>query len=248
MLTQHFTSRLSLIRLAGIAAILAAALATALVNAAPALAAPYWCKAWRQVPGQTWYASQSNGYTPAAFTLRTPPGSTRFNGYARYNRGDVNLGGTSSQLIRGTVSSEGAGRVVINIVWRGGSSGQYIANVTGVRRTSSGNLTAGLRGTTVDTSGGGGAASWEAMGWTSGIWNVGWPVLLADVLFARERPALSRLVANDRTRGHAPLRRERPRTRGRFCDRVNAGGTGSTVTPRPRPAVRRKSRGDVRHQ
>ena len=155
MLTQHFTSRLSLIRLAGIAAILAAALATALVNAAPALAAPYWCKAW-QVAGQTWYASQSNGYT-LVFTLRTPPGSTRFNGYARYNRGDVNLGGTSSQLIRGTVSSEGAGRVVINIVWRGGSSGQYIANVTGVRRTSSGNLTAGLRGTTVDTSGGGGA-------------------------------------------------------------------------------------------
>jgi hypothetical protein len=114
---------------------------------------------------------QSNRYT-LLFTLRTSTGSTtRFHGYARYNRGDVNLGGTPSQLLRGAVSSEGAGRVLIKIVWRNGGSGQYHAAVTGVRRTSSGALTAGLRGTTVDTTGGvgGGAATWAALGWSSGL-------------------------------------------------------------------------------
>jgi hypothetical protein len=172
-----------LIGLAGIGAILAAAVATALISASPAQAAPYWCKAW-QVSGQTWYASQSNGFT-MVFTLRTPRGSTRFSGYARYNRGDVNLGGTPSQLVRGGVSSEGVGRVLINIVWSNGSSGQYHATVTSVRRTSSGALTAGLRGTTVDTtgSGTGGAAFWEALGWSSGVGTSGgryyWPMFCA---------------------------------------------------------------------
>jgi hypothetical protein len=180
MFSHHLSARLSAIRLAGVAAIVTAALATTLMNAAPALAAPYWCQAW-QVSGQTWYASQSNGYT-LLFTLRTPPGSTRFNGYARYNRGDVNLGGTPSQLIRGAVSSEGAGRVLINIVWRNGASGQYNATVTSVRRTASGALTAGLSGTTVDTTGSvrGGAAYWDALGWSSGLGTSGgryyWPM------------------------------------------------------------------------
>ena len=176
-------ARLSVIRLAGIAAILAAALATALMNAAPALAAPYWCKAW-QVSGQTWYADQSNRHT-LLFTLRTPPGSIYFSGYARYNRGDVNLGGTPSQFIRGAVNSDGAGSVLMNIVWRNGASGQYNARVTSVRRTSSGALTAGLRGTTVDTTGSvrGGSAYWEALGGSSGIGTSGgrytWPMFCA---------------------------------------------------------------------
>jgi hypothetical protein len=172
-----------LIGLAGIGAILAVAVATALISASPAQAAPYWCKAW-QVSGQTWYADQG-GFT-LMFNLRTPPGSTRFGGSARYSRGDVNLGGTPSQLLTGAVSSENAGRILMNITWRNGPSGQYIATVTDVRRTPSGNLTAGLRGTTVDTTPGArnkSASYWHALGGSSGLGTSGgryvWPMFCA---------------------------------------------------------------------
>lgn len=138
-----------------------------LVHVQQAHAAPKWCRAWH-VSGQTWYASQSNGFT-LLFTLRSTPGSTMFNGFARYERGDVNLGGTPSQLLRGSVQSEGAGGVIMNIVWRGGQSGQYIGSVVNVQRTPTGMLTAGLQGTTVDTTGSGVSARWEADGFSSGI-------------------------------------------------------------------------------
>ena len=179
MFPQHPRNRRSIVRLAGIAAILATFTAMALLNAAPALAAPYWCKQW-QVSGQTWYADQGS-YT-LMFTLRQSPGSTRFSGHARYSDGDVNYEFIPSQLVKGSVSSEDRGRIKMDIAWSNGQRGQYIATVTSVRRTSSGNLTAGLRGTSVDTTGGsrGSGAYWEALGFSSGIGTSGgryyWPM------------------------------------------------------------------------
>ena len=83
----------------------------------------------------------------------------------------MNRGGTPSQLLRGTVSSDGAGRIVMNIVWKDGQSGQYFGTVTNVQETASGTLTAGLEGTTVDTTSGGSgsAARWQADGFGSGL-------------------------------------------------------------------------------
>jgi hypothetical protein len=151
-----------------VAMLAVASFGVAFVPAAPAQAAPYWCKAWK-VAGQTWYADQSNDFN-LLFTMRMSPSpSTRFSGYARYSRSDVNRGGVGSQFLSGAVSSEGVGRILMNIQWSSASSGQYNATAFDVRRTSSGGLTAGLRGTTVDTSGGGGAARWVADGWTSGL-------------------------------------------------------------------------------
>jgi hypothetical protein len=156
-----------------------ASLGVAFVPVETAEAAPGWCRAWK-VAGQTWYADQSNGFT-LLFTVRMDrAGAPRFSGYARSNRGDVNRGGVPSQFLRGGVSSDGAGRVMIDIVWANGTSGQYHATAVDVRRTSSGALTAGLRGTTADTSGGGGAARWEALGGSSGLGTSGgryaWPL------------------------------------------------------------------------
>ena len=151
-------------------------------------APPVWCKTWK-VSGQTWYADQSNGFT-LMFTLRMSPGpSTLFSGFARHNRGDVNRGGNPSQFIRGGVTSAGVGRVMMDIQWANGSRGQYHATAVNVRRTASGGLTAGLDGTMVDTSGGGGVgARWYAYGQSSGIGTSGgrffWPLYCArgDVL------------------------------------------------------------------
>ncbi len=234
MLTQHFTSRLSLIRLAGIAAILAAALATALVNAAPALAAPYWCKAW-QVAGQTWYASQSNGYT-LVFTLRTPPGSTRFNGYARYNRGDVNLGGTSSRTHQEHGVERGrrprrhqhrlAGRFErpVHRERHGCPANVFRQPHCRASRYDCRNQRRGRR----SVLGGDGLDERNR--------NVGWPALLADVLFARERPALSRLVANDRTGATPRCGASAPAPGGAFVSRER-GRDRFDGHAEPRPAV-----------
>jgi hypothetical protein len=153
------------------AAVLALAVASLGVSFAPAQAAqasPYWCRAW-QVSGATWYGYQDNGYD-LLFTLRMAT-ATRFSGYARYNRGDVNRGGTPSQFIRGGVNNNGAGSVLMEIQWSNGSRGQYNATTYNVLRTASGGLTAGLRGTTVDVSGGGGAAGFDADGTVSGLGN-----------------------------------------------------------------------------
>jgi hypothetical protein len=156
------------------------AIAVALVLAQPAQAAPYWCRAW-QVSGQTWYAYQSNGFS-LLFTLSSAPGSKMFGGYARFNRGDVNRGGTPSQFIRGGVDSEGVGRIMMNIVWANGRAAQYHATAVNVRRGRSGILTAGLSGTTVDTTGdrAHGAAKWHADGGSSGLGTSGgrelWPL------------------------------------------------------------------------
>ena len=159
---------------------LAAALAVASlwVTVVPAAqAAPKYCRAWR-VQGQTWYAGQSNGFS-LMFTLRMgSPTSKVFSGFARYNRGDPTEGGVPSQFIRGGVDSDGVGRIKMDIVWSSGSSGQYHATAYGVRRRSNGTLIAGLQGTTVDTSGGGGAARWWADGTGPGLGKPGgnWPL------------------------------------------------------------------------
>jgi hypothetical protein len=159
----------------------------AFVPVEPAQAAPTWCKAWR-VTGQTWYGYQSNGFT-LLFTLRQSPApSTVFGGYARHNRGDVNQGGVASQYLKGGVDSEGVGRILMNIAWSNATSGQYNATAAYVRRTPSGGLTAGLRGTTVATSGGRGSATWYADGTSPGIGGSGgryvWPLycLTKDVV------------------------------------------------------------------
>ena len=143
-----------------------ASFGAAFMQAGAAQASPTWCRAW-QVSGQTWYGYQTNGFT-LLFTMRMSS-SNRFSGFARYNRGDVNLGGTPSQFLRGAVNSEGAGSINMEIQWTSGSRGQYMARTYNVRRTPSGGLTAGLTGTTVDVSGGGGAARWYADGGSSGL-------------------------------------------------------------------------------
>jgi len=161
-------------------ALAVASLGTVFVQAGTAQASPTWCRAW-QVSGQTFYGYQSNGFD-LLFTLRQY--GTRFSGYARYNRGDVNRGGVSSQFIRGSVNSDGAGRIGMEIQWASGSRGQYNATVVNVRRTSSGGLTGALTGTTTDVSGGGGAARWEADGGSSGLGTSGgrylWPMFCAS--------------------------------------------------------------------
>ena len=134
-----------------------------------AQAAPTWCKAWR-VNGQTWYARHSNGFN-LLFTLRmgSPP-SARFGGFARFSQGDPNQGGVASQFLGGGVNSDRVGSILMNVVWTNGSSGQYNARAYDVERTRSGGLTAGLRGTAVDTSGSGApGASWNANGQSNGI-------------------------------------------------------------------------------
>jgi hypothetical protein len=147
-----------------------ASLWVTVVPAASAKVAPKYCKFWR-VQGQTWYAAQ--GSFSLLFTLRMASRtSTRFSGFARYNRGNPNRGGVASQFIRGGVNNEGVGSILMNIVWRNGSSGQYNARAVWVRRTRSGGLTAGLYGTTVDTTNGNGgnSARWSADDTPSGNW------------------------------------------------------------------------------
>jgi hypothetical protein len=61
----------------------------------------------------------------------------------------------------------------MNIVWKNGTSGQYNAKAVSIRRTRAGGLTAGLYGTTVDTthgSGGGPGARWSADDTPGGNW------------------------------------------------------------------------------
>ena len=119
------------------------------------------CRAWR-VQGQTWWAGQDNGYT-LMFTLRSSSTSSRFSGKAQYYVGDYeNLVG--SQYLSGSVGTDPTGVIHMDIVWSNGSSGQYNATAYDVRPTKSGGLTASLQGTTVDTSGGGGATHWVADG------------------------------------------------------------------------------------
>lgn len=86
--------------------------------------------------------------------MGSPP-SVRFGGFARFNQGDPNQGDVASQFVGGGVNSDGGGSILMNVVWTNGSSGQYNARAYDVQRTRSGGLTAGLRGTTVDTSGSG---------------------------------------------------------------------------------------------
>ena len=158
-----------------------ASLGVAFVPGEPAqarTAAPVWCKAWK-VSGQTWYANQSDGFT-LMFTL------TLFSGFARHNRGavtDVNLGGIPSQYIKGGVTSDGVGRIMMDLLWTNGHRGQYHATAVMVRRTASGGLTAGLHGTMTVTSGGVGTAHWYAYGQSSGIGTSGgrffWPLYCA---------------------------------------------------------------------
>jgi hypothetical protein len=150
-----------------IAALTLAAFGAACLPVEAAQAAPQWCRAWK-VGGQTWYGYQSNGYS-LLFTVRMAGSTSSLSGYARASRGDVNRGGVSSQYLRGGVVSDGIGRVMIEVQWANGSRGQYHATTYDVRRSASGGLTAGLTGTTVDVSGGGGAARWIADGMTSGI-------------------------------------------------------------------------------
>jgi hypothetical protein len=178
------------------------AVATVWVTFVPAESAraakPKYCKFWR-VQGQTWYASQDNGFT-LAFTLKMPLANSltsklrnRLGGFARYSRGHINSGydGVGSQLITGGVGSEGVGSIYMNIVWRNGTRGQYNARAVSVRRTRSGGLTAGLYGTTVDTTGNGGgrAAHWWADNTTGelGQTNHPWPLicLKGDVVYIR---------------------------------------------------------------
>jgi hypothetical protein len=129
-------------------------------------AAPTRCRAWR-VSGQTWYASQ--GSFSLLFTLKMASSpSPRFGGYARYNRGDPDIGGVPSQAIRGAVGSDGS--IHMDIVWTNGTSGQYNGTAYDVQRTSSGGLTARLHGTTVDTTGNGApGARWDADGMPEGF-------------------------------------------------------------------------------
>jgi hypothetical protein len=149
-------------------ALAAAALSLTFVPLESAEAAPTWCRSWR-VNGQTWYLTQSNGIK-VLLTLKMPASSNvRFGGYARFGK-DPNRGGVASQLVRGGVGSEGVGSIHMDIVWTNGSSGQYNGTVYDVERTASGGLTAGLRGTTVDTSGRAApGARWYANGQDSGI-------------------------------------------------------------------------------
>ena len=144
-----------------------AATGVACIPAEAAEAAPYWCRAW-QVGGQTWYAGQSNNMS-LLFTVRMAAGRQRFGGYARYNRGDVNRGGTGSQFLRGGVDNNNAGRVLIDITWQGGQQAQYNATTYRVMRTRSGGLTAGLQGTVVALSGRRESARWWADGLPSGL-------------------------------------------------------------------------------
>ena len=154
------------------------------VPAASAKVKPKYCKFWR-VQGQTLYAAQ--GSFSLLFTLRMASRtSTRFSGFARYNRGNPNRGGVASQYISGGVNSEGVGSILMNIVWRNGSRGQYNARAVYVRRTRSGGLTAGLYGTAVDTTGNGNSARWSADNTAGGLGetNGNWPLycLKADVV------------------------------------------------------------------
>ena len=144
-----------------------AATGVAAMPADNAEAAPFWCRDWK-IGGQTWYGGQSNNFS-LMFTLRQPPGSSRFGGYARYARGDVNRGGTSSQFLRGGIDSNGGGRVLIDITWAGGQQAQYNAVTYKVMRTKSGGLTAGLWGTAVALSGRRESARFWADGLPAGL-------------------------------------------------------------------------------
>ena len=180
------------------------AVATVWVTFVPAESAqaakPKYCKFWR-VQGQTWYASQDNGFT-LAFTLKMPyanrPTSKlrqRLTGFAKYSAGriDSGYGAVGSQLISGGVGSDGVGSIYMNITWRNAGRGQYNAKAVSIRRTRSGGLAAGLYGTTVDTTGTGagrpGAAHWWAddtageLGETNGHWPL--YCLKADVVYIR---------------------------------------------------------------
>lgn len=156
----------------------------AVVPVAPAQAAPTWCKAW-QVRGETWYGHQTGGFS-LMFTLRMV--GRIVTGWARFNRGDPNRGGVPSQFLRGGMNSDGVGHLILNIVWTNGTSGQYHGTPVDIRRTPSGGLTAGLRGTTVQTAGGTGSARWWADGLGAGIGGTGgrylWPLscLTRDVV------------------------------------------------------------------
>src|SRR5215213_7261739 len=100
-------------------ALATAALSLPFVPVESAYAAPTWCRSWR-VNGQTWYMSQSNGLK-VLLTLRMPPSpNVRFGGYARFGK-NPNLGGVSSQLVKGGVGSEGVGSIHMDIVWTNGS-------------------------------------------------------------------------------------------------------------------------------
>ncbi len=148
---------------AAVAAVVAATALTLSVGAQPAHAVPTWCRAWN-VTGETWYAGQTNGYT-LRFTLRAT-GNGQFYGHVLADRGSGE--GIGSRILKGGVNSDGDGRVVMNVVWDTAQTAQYVGSVVNVRQTQSGILTAGLRGTTVDTTpgGAGSSARWEADGLT----------------------------------------------------------------------------------
>ena len=96
----------------------------------------------------------------------------------------------ASQFVGGGVNSDGVGSILMNVVWTNGSSGQYNARAYDVQRTRSGGLTAGLRGTTVDTSGSGApGASWNANGQSNGV--------RPSVLLGGCRCALSGIAVTD---------------------------------------------------
>jgi hypothetical protein len=144
-----------------------------IAESAQAAAKPKYCKFWR-VQGQTWYGAQGS-YT-LMFTLKMSSRTSRhFHGYADYSKGNSTTGrgvGVGSQLVSGGVNSEGVGTIYMNIHWKNGTSGQYNAKAVYVRRTRSGGLTAGLYGTTVDTTNGNGgdSARWSADDTPGGNW------------------------------------------------------------------------------
>jgi hypothetical protein len=142
---------------AALAAVAVLAAGTATASATPS------CRGWK-VQGQSWFAAQSNGYT-LMFTLRTASNG-RLYGYAQQYQGMSQRNLVGSQLISGGISrtSQGYVQFHLDIHWSNGQWGQYNALAYGTQSTSSGTLTATLRGTTVDMTGSGASAKWIADG------------------------------------------------------------------------------------
>jgi hypothetical protein len=173
---MHLLRRFSRIGMA----LFVASVGVALMPVESAQAAPTWCRAW-QIGGQSWILDQSNRHT-VLFAVRMVPGSPSFSGFARFNRGDVWRGGVPSQFVRGAVTSEGVGRVMIDVQWSVGLRGQYHGTAVQIRRTANGGLTAGLQGTAVELTRGV-AVRWMAVGQSSGQATSGgrsfWPLFCA---------------------------------------------------------------------
>ncbi len=167
-LTSNQATRVSLTRVAGAAAVVLAALSTALVAAEPAHAAVTTCKQWRVSP--VFEAVQDNGYT-VRFSLRQS-GNRLYGSAAALLPNTDWAGRTRTSVTYGLVGGNGGpgysfiggsggSRVFLaRVRWSNDVIGNYSGSPWYIQRTRTGSLWAELRGFTYDEAGGR-SSSWR---------------------------------------------------------------------------------------